>query len=543
MTHHDASDHCQGEVSMVDDCAGASQQRAQRIETNSAEPLSGSGAEGVEPELDDDLLVSLVPTSGANQIAHRGTNGPTFEEVMKDLRRRKGLSYRQLARVVHYSHGFLWQLETGAKQASESVAAAIDRALDADGRLVELARLSHSSLKEKRLARLDTVIESASEDFVGIPVETEHGVVAYLVTRRSSLTGLPSALPALIAGQSLTLPPAAREDGDIGVEIASPAGEVLNERPVEWSSFLTVTRLLASQRQAIAPEVLLSLVEAHRACLARLLSKANSDPLRFEIALLLGETSIVASRLWSAKGNRSMAVASCAYARQLADRMNAPMLGATARIFESNLHSEAATLIGTDGNVLLGLRMLDEAACMEQHLTPAARARIAAEQAQTYAVLGLRGECERALVRARDAAERIGESDRHGLFSDWNPSRLQVYEGTCALFLGNAGEAAETLTQAVREAESDPENVNVRLAAQVDLGSAYAESGHLDQGCRVIGATYAQLLERGSRRGIQRALCARQRLRRWNQEDCVRDLDAQIESATVGRDRGEQSID
>src|SRR5262249_51519530 len=151
----------------------------------------------------------------------------------------------------------------------------------------------------------------------------------------------------------------------------------LDRRPAQRDSFLTVTRVLASQRQAVAPDVLLTLVEAHRDSLAALYRNADSDPVRKDIGALLGETSIVASRLWSATGNRSMAIANCAYARQLADRLDDPVLGATARIFESNLHSEAATLIGTEGDIVLGLRMLDEAAAVGRALPPAARARIA----------------------------------------------------------------------------------------------------------------------------------------------------------------------
>lgn len=474
---------------------------------------------GAPPHATDPRTLDHRPTSGT---AHEpGFRQPTFENVMKELRQNKGWSYRQLARAVHYSHGYLWQLETGTKRATEAVAATIDRALGAEGRLVALARNGVPAEPEIRTRPSWLIEDDALDDLISVPIETKHGVVAYLVTRRDSVAGLQGVIPGLTLREAPFQPlPPTRHASDVRAE------DVLGGRPVEWSSFLTVTQLLASQRQSISPEVLLSLVEAHRDCLDRLFRKANSDPLRSEIARLLGETSIVASRLWSAKGNRAMAIANCSYARQLADSIDAPDLGATARIFESNLHSEAANLIGADGNILLGLRMLDEAACMERHLPAAARARIAAEQAQAYAVLKLRGECERALVRARNAAELIGDQDRHGLFSDWLPSRLSVYEGTCALFLGDTKKAAVTLSRVVEDTEADQSNVNVRLAAQVDLGSAYAEGGELEEGCRILGITYRELLKTGSRRGLNRALCARKRLQLWDSEASVRDLDA-----------------
>ncbi|GAA1025781.1 hypothetical protein GCM10009557_01050 [Virgisporangium ochraceum] len=475
----------------------------------------------------DHAWSNAASTGRADGLA-RDASRSTFADMMKELRQRKGWSYRQLARSVHYSYSYLWQLEVGAKQATEAVAVAIDTALEAGGALVELARHSVATPQAGWRAAQKAAADMSPEEFVSVPVETAHGVVAYLVTRRSSLSGLAAMMPVSI---SAGWPTSTAEGGDVRdslAEMPNSAREVLDGRHVEWSSFLTVTQLLASQRQAIAPEALLSLVEAHRDCLARLLRSAASDPVRYEIALLLGETSIVASRLWSAKGRREMAIASCAYARQLADRIDAPGLGATARIFESNLHSEAATLIGADGDILLGLRMLDEAASMERHITPAARARIAAEQAQAFAVLGLRGDCMRALERARIAVDQIDDTDRSGLFSDWSPSRLDVYEGTCWLFLDEPKKAVQILSRSVRDAEPDRSNRNVHLAAQVDLGSAYAESGELEEGCMILGETYAQLVESGSHRGVDRALCARDRLQRWNHESSVRDLDELI---------------
>lgn len=215
--------------------------------------------------------------------------------------------------------------------------------------------------------------------------------------------------------------------------VTDHALDVVSDAGGDWNSFSVVTSMLAQQRQALPPAALLSLVEAHRECLLTLFRKAEKDPISVDIGVMLGEASIVASRLWSAQGNRAMALAHCAYARTLADRLGSIRLGATARIFESNLHSGASTLIQAGGDIMNGLRLLDEAAAAADHLTAAAQARIAAEQAQGYAALGLRNETDDALVRARQAASGITPQDRTGLFSDWNPTRVDVYEGTCHL--------------------------------------------------------------------------------------------------------------
>ncbi|WP_436531235.1 helix-turn-helix domain-containing protein [Actinoplanes sp. HUAS TT8] len=319
-----------------------------------------------------------------------------------------------------------------------------------------------------------------------------------------------------------------------GTALQRPAltPEPIDARPGgDWNSFSRVTRMLAGQRQAVAPAALLSLVEAHRECLSTLFRSAGSDPLREKIGVMLGEASIVASRLWSAQGNRANALAHCAYARTLADDLKNPGLGATARIFESNLHSEASALIGAGGDMIVGLRLLDEAAQASEHLSPAARARIAAEQAQTYAALSLRGETEDALGRARKAAAEIDPGDRIGLYSDWNPNRVLVYEGTCHLLLGRPSRAVVALERAIRELASDGKNANVALAARVDLAGAYVRAGSLDAGCQLLGSTYEQLKSAGNIRGIKRARLARLRLARSDSEPAVRQLDERMRAA------------
>jgi tetratricopeptide (TPR) repeat protein len=239
---------------------------------------------------------------------------------------------------------------------------------------------------------------------------------------------------------------------------------------------------------------------------------------------MLAEASIVASRLWSAQGNRSLALAHCAYARQLGDRLGNRQVSATARIFESNLYSEAATLIEADGDVMVGLRLLDEAAHARGDLSSAAHARIAAEQAQTYAALQLPKETDAALARAEKAINNLSPGDCVGLYSDWSHARLQVYVGTCHLLLGRTRTAINVLETAIAALEPDHCNVNVALAATVDLASAHAEAGDLQRSCSLLASTYERLQISGNHRGIARAQRAQQRLNRWQSEPMVLEL-------------------
>ncbi|MGW5918624.1 hypothetical protein ACWFPY_06505 [Nocardia fluminea] len=134
-------------------------------------------------------------------------------------------------------------------------------------------------------------------------------------------------------------------------------------------------------------------------------------------------------------------------------------------------------------------------------------------------MLELREECEEALIRAQRAVEEIDENDRAGLFSDWNTTRIQVYIGTCQLLLGQPKRAIAALSEALNTPEGDSPNVD--LAARVDLASAYALSGELEEGCRILGDTYNALATMGNQRGLERAQRAIERMGPWHDETPV----------------------
>ncbi|AYF74140.1 hypothetical protein D7D52_09990 [Nocardia yunnanensis] len=71
-------------------------------------------------------------------------------------------------------------------------------------------------------------------------------------------------------------------------------------------------------------------------------------------------------------------------------------------------------------------------------------------------------------------------------------------------------------------------DLNVALAAKVDLASAYALDGDLVEGCRLIGETYETLTVLGNQRGIERAGRAVDRLGHWRTERPVRELQQRI---------------
>ncbi len=86
-----------------------------------------------------ELMRPVRPTDQPDRTAHIGSS---FGRRLKELREQRGLSFRRLGNQIHYSHGYLWDLETGGKRPTVEVASALDTALDAHGQLLATANAS-----------------------------------------------------------------------------------------------------------------------------------------------------------------------------------------------------------------------------------------------------------------------------------------------------------------------------------------------------------------------------------------------------------------
>ncbi|MFI5714533.1 helix-turn-helix domain-containing protein [Nocardia sp. NPDC051750] len=458
----------------------------------------------------------VMQEGNAERVAvpdHTLQRAEVADELAREIRSRRraaGLSQRELASRIGYTRQYVSMTEwEDANLPSRELVTAIDAGLDADGELIAI----HDRIKQDRKATRQNIGRVDAAGSVG----EQCGCVPFGVLGPRTHSGSSAEAP------DIELP---LDREQIGAYLRS---QRISEHAM--TSLTEVTRLLAGQRQNVAPGALLGPIEAHRDTISALFRNAADSPMKGQLGSLLGETSIVASRIWSAVGDRAMALSHCAFARKLADDLRDPVIGGVARIFESNLRSDAATLIGSDGDVIIGLRILRDAATLADRLPPAARARIGAEFAQAYAVLELERECQEAMSRARRAAEDIDQIDRTGLFSDWDAGRLLVYEGTCWLFLNKPRKAISVLDKACN-ATGDG-NRNVGLAAQVDMASAYNQIGELEEGCRILGETHSSLVAMGNHRGIERAQRAIERTAPWRNEQPVRELRERIRSAEI----------
>jgi transcriptional regulator with XRE-family HTH domain len=71
-------------------------------------------------------------------------DGESVGQALRRWRQRRGLSLRQLGRLVNYSHVYIWEIEKGSKPPTPDFIAACDTRLHACGELV--AATAHKPL-------------------------------------------------------------------------------------------------------------------------------------------------------------------------------------------------------------------------------------------------------------------------------------------------------------------------------------------------------------------------------------------------------------
>lgn len=110
-------------------------------------------------------------------------NQPAFGDELRRLRRQRGLSLKEFARVVHFDPGYLSKIENGLKPPTATVASRCDAALDADGALSALvpapavSRLSRSTNTTMDVVEM-RVIDSSEGVLVGADyVESLHATI------------------------------------------------------------------------------------------------------------------------------------------------------------------------------------------------------------------------------------------------------------------------------------------------------------------------------------------------------------------------------
>lgn len=297
------------------------------------------------------------------------------------------------------------------------------------------------------------------------------------------------------------------------VDVERLAAAAARPRPVDLGlveGLRAVVTELADLPQSAAPGPVLAPAMAFLGHVERLLGEAAPEEVRRELAYVAGEAAIVVGRLHRNLGNVDLARPRYVYAKQLADELGIPLLGAYARLVESELHSQLA-IAASPKDTEVALRLIGEALAQPSLPAPM-RTKLAAVQAEELATLGRGAESAAALERAHRSMAEVRDVDRVGFFSAWTEERLGGFEGTCRLLLDEPRTAALRLERSLRAIE--PRNVGIVLALRIDLGAAYVRQGDADEGARVLGEAYREAMAMGHTHLVRRALRARERLGR-----------------------------
>ena len=130
------------------------------------------------------LIPTKIHSVGSATMPRRVAVDPRFGARLRELRRQRQLSLRELAERAHQGTSYIGELETGQKQPTVDVAANLDRALAANGKLARNPRhidtttidSLHAILAHQR--RLEDSIGSAP---LVSPVRTQVAMLEHLV--------------------------------------------------------------------------------------------------------------------------------------------------------------------------------------------------------------------------------------------------------------------------------------------------------------------------------------------------------------------------
>ncbi|WP_112263039.1 helix-turn-helix domain-containing protein [Lentzea terrae] len=114
----------------------------------------------------------------------------TFGELLRERRIAAGLSMGQLAKLIHYSKGYLSKIENDVKPPTPTVARLCDGVLNAGGRLVEAALYSPPALGRRQVLLAGTMLGVGALAGSGPRPVPDEQVIAGMRTSFEHLRGL-----------------------------------------------------------------------------------------------------------------------------------------------------------------------------------------------------------------------------------------------------------------------------------------------------------------------------------------------------------------
>jgi transcriptional regulator with XRE-family HTH domain len=399
---------------------------------------------------------------------------PQFRLRLRELRTAAGLSLRALGARCNYSHSYLWELETGAKQPIASTAARLDDALAADGRLATLVT-ARPPLPTRLSADSDTVPPDADDGLQFAPnwrtgVDLATGLWRWSVQRRELLGRLTFTAAAFLA-------PAMRW-------LVSP----LDERPIGHGDRLVGAPDVDLIRQVTATFRTLDNHYGGGHTYGRLVRFLDT-----EVAPLIHDgryDAATGATLFSATAEMTQLAGWAAYDLGLhgvAQRYLIQALRLAVTAADRPLGAEILAAMSHQAAYLNApAEAIDLARASGRAASDAGVAAISAEaavlEAHGHAVGGDEAACATALGRAErtlDRADRRGDPQWIGYFDE---AYLAAKFGHCFAALGRGDLAGRF---AARSLEMDDRYVRGRAFNLALLATAHAQAGDLEQAASV----------------------------------------------------------
>jgi hypothetical protein len=295
----------------------------------------------------------------------------------------------------------------------------------------------------------------------------------------------------------------------------------------------SLTDFFARQSRTTAPRSLLPAIHSHLATLKALLRDSQPEGLDRRLNVLLGQTAVIAGRLWYAIGNMGEAQSWFSIGKAAARESGDGPLQAFELVARSSLCSRVKPGgLDAAGSSRLVLELLNEAEAALGANPPALQyAWTLARRAEDRAALKDADGANSDLERAERVLVTAEGSSGVELFSHFDSTRLDGYRGKCAVLLASP-DAVSILESAL--ARSNPALVKIRAAMLIDLAVACAQQSEPDRACSLLSESFT-LADTAGLTAMQSLIAPirDQYLGSWPELTCVRDLDDRLRTAPL----------
>ncbi len=370
----------------------------------------------------------------------------TFGQALRQARQQLGLSLRDLARLVHFDHSYLSQIERGVRPGSAELAKRCDDVLGTGGALLSVYE-AEAALRGEGVdaTRRRTVVQALTTLAVGAS--------APLVSLEAARQGLSWAL----------------DGGRRGVD--------------EWEALALE---YARDFYTTPPAALLQDIVADVVVLQQL-TAAGGDAQKRDLYRVAGQLSVVMAMTLASLGQTRAARRWWNTARQAADASG----DAVTRVWVRDW--EAVNGLYEQRPLPVVLELVDEALAIGGHLATAGTAGVLAGKAQALAVCGRADEATIVLRQIEEVSERLptdvtaDAESMHG----WPEVRLRYTESYVHTYLGNtaAAYAAQDRALALYPANLARE----RAQLQMHRAACLVIDGHVGDGLAYANEVLAGL--------------------------------------------------